>query len=153
MQITTVTQHRINTLNKKYSKKREINPKVFKEQTPWQKTGSIIFDIFCVVLVLFMGVFCFSILNSKYQRTPASVFGYYALKIASPSMEASGFKVGDCVMVGANAVVNQNVDSDRIVFGNPLTLKENHHKIATTASRDFEQLFVALYPQFEKYLK
>ena len=61
--------------------------------------------------------------------------------------------VGDCVMVGANAVVNQNVDSDRIVFGNPLTLKENHHKIATTASRDFEQLFVALYPQFEKYLK
>ena len=61
--------------------------------------------------------------------------------------------VGDCVMVGANAVVNQDIDSDRIVFGNPLVLKENHHKIATTASRDFEQSFVELYPQFKKYLR
>lgn len=61
--------------------------------------------------------------------------------------------VGDCVMVGANAVVNKNVDSDRIVYGNPMVLKENHHKIATTASRDFERLFIELHPQFEKYLR
>ena len=61
--------------------------------------------------------------------------------------------VGDCVMVGANAVVNKNVDSDRIVYGNPMVLKENHHKIATTASRDFERSFIELHPQFEKYLR
>ncbi len=93
-------EHRIKVLDKKYSHHRKVNEKVLsKEKTPTQKVFSILFDIFCVALVLFMGIFCFSILNSKSQKTPASVFGYYALKIVSPSMEASGFKVGDCVMV------------------------------------------------------
>lgn len=93
-------EHRIKILNKKYAHKRHINEKVmFKDKTPTQKVFSILFDVFCVVLVLFMGIFCFSILNSKSQKTPAAVFGYYALKIVSPSMEASGFQKGDCVMV------------------------------------------------------
>ena len=61
--------------------------------------------------------------------------------------------VGDCVMVGANAVVNKDVDSDRIVFGNPMVVKENRHTVATTANKVFEQSFVKLYPQFEKFLR
>ena len=105
-------EHRIKILNNKYNHKRNINEKALaKPKTPAQKTFSILFDIVCVILVLFMGMFCFSILNSKSQKTPASVFGYYALKIASPSMEASGFKVGDCVMVHA-------VDTNTLSVGN-----------------------------------
>lgn len=61
--------------------------------------------------------------------------------------------VGDCVMVGANAVVNKDVESDRIVFGNPMVVKENRHTVATTANKVFEQSFVKLYPQFEKFLR
>lgn len=61
--------------------------------------------------------------------------------------------IGDSVMVGANAVVNKDVGGDKIVNGNPMVVKDNHHKIATTASRDFEQMFIELYPQFEKYLR
>lgn len=61
--------------------------------------------------------------------------------------------VGDCVMVGANAVVNKDVDGDRIVFGNPMVVKENRHTVATTANKVFEQSFVKLYPQFEKFLR
>ena len=61
--------------------------------------------------------------------------------------------VGNGVMVGANAVVNKDVEDDRIVYGNPMVLKENHHIIATTASRDFEHSFVELYPCFEKFLR
>ena len=112
MQEEVQTQHRIKVLNKKYTHERKINEKAMsKTKTPTQKAFSIIFDIVCVILVLFMGMFCFSILNSKSQKTPASVFGYYALKIASPSMEASGFKVGDCVMVHA-------VDTNTLSIGN-----------------------------------
>jgi serine O-acetyltransferase len=61
--------------------------------------------------------------------------------------------VGDNVMISANAVVNCDVENDKVVFGNPMVVKEKHKKIATTASRDFEKSFIELYPQFEKYLR
>lgn len=61
--------------------------------------------------------------------------------------------VGDCVMVGANAVVNNDVGNNKVVFGNPMVVKEKHQNIATTASRDFEQAFIEQCPQFEKYLR
>lgn len=61
--------------------------------------------------------------------------------------------VGDNVMVSANAVVNSDVENDKVVFGNPMVVKEKHQKIATTASKDFERSFIELYPQFEKFLK
>lgn len=60
--------------------------------------------------------------------------------------------VGDGVMVSANAVVNNDVEKDMVVFGNPMVVKERRQEIATTASRDFEQTFIKTYPQFEKYL-
>lgn len=60
--------------------------------------------------------------------------------------------VGDGVMVSANAVVNNDVEKDMIVYGNPMVVKERRQEIATTASRSFEQAFVETYPQFEKYL-
>lgn len=61
--------------------------------------------------------------------------------------------VGDSVMVSANAVVNNDVGNDKVVFGNPMVVKEKHQKIATTASRDFEKSFIESFPQFEKYLR
>lgn len=61
--------------------------------------------------------------------------------------------VGDNVMVGANAVVNKDVASDMVVFGNPMEAKEKHQTVATTASPSFERMFIESYPQFEKYLK
>ena len=64
-----------------------------------------------------------------------------------------GIVVGDCVMVGANAVVNKNVDNDKVVFGNPMVVKEKRKEIATSADKDFEKSFIRFYPQFEKYLK
>lgn len=56
-------------------------------------------------------------------------------------------------MVGANAVVNKDVASDMVVFGNPMEAKEKHQTVATTASPSFERMFIESYPQFEKYLK
>ena len=98
--LTKGEERRVKILSQKYTKNRKINEKImFKDKKPWQKALSIFFDIICVALVLFMSVFCFSILNSKGQKTPASFMGYSALKIVSPSMTASGFEVGDCVMV------------------------------------------------------
>ena len=60
--------------------------------------------------------------------------------------------VGNQVMVGANAVVNKDVDNDKIVYGNPMVVKENHHNVLTTANKIFEQSFVSLCPQYEKFL-
>ena len=61
--------------------------------------------------------------------------------------------VGDSVMVSANAVVNNDVGNDKVVFGNPMLVKEKHQNIATTASRNFEKAFIKKCPQFEKYLR
>jgi len=60
--------------------------------------------------------------------------------------------VGNSVMIGANAVVNKDVESGKVVYGNPMVVKEKHQEIATTARKDFERSFIELYPQFEKYL-
>ena len=61
--------------------------------------------------------------------------------------------VGDGVMVGANAVVNNDVEDDTVVYGNPMVVKEKRQNIVTTASRDFEKIFIESYPQFEKFLR
>lgn len=86
-------------LQNKYNKKRKINEKFLKKKSVAQKVFSIIFDVVCFILVIFSALLCFSAINSKIQKTAPSVFGYNNLTISSGSMVASGFEVGDTVIV------------------------------------------------------
>ena len=102
MQNTQADAKYLKVLDKKYTKVRHINEQYLqKTKRPWQKVLSIAFNVFCVLILFVMGVFCVNLFNAKAQNTPVSLFGYSALKVASGSMTASGFEVGDAVMVHA----------------------------------------------------
>ncbi|MCQ2301560.1 MAG: serine acetyltransferase [Bacteroidales bacterium] len=63
-----------------------------------------------------------------------------------------GIVVGSNVMIGANAVVNKNVESGMIVYGNPMNVRKSASDVMTTASEDFEMSFLKVYPQYKKFL-
>lgn len=88
-------------LQKKYYKKRKINEKVLKKKTPLQKAVSAVFDIIGVCVALVCGAMCFSGITNRFQNLPASLAGYTTMKIASGSMVASGFEIGESVTVSS----------------------------------------------------
>lgn len=88
-------------LQKKYYKKRKINEKVLKKKTPLQKVVSAVFDIIGVCVAIICGAMCFSGITNRFQNLPASLAGYTTMKIASGSMVASGFEIGESVTVSS----------------------------------------------------
>lgn len=89
----------IKKLDKKYNKKRTINERLLeKPRKTWQHIMTIVLDIVFGALVIFSGLFCFNILNNRAQGTPASFFGYSAMRVVSGSMMPN-YKIGDAIMV------------------------------------------------------
>lgn len=60
--------------------------------------------------------------------------------------------IGDRVRVGANAVVNKDVQEGKLVLGNPQIEKEPKKELLTIANRKFEQSFLEKYPQYKGML-
>jgi len=58
-------------------------------------------------------------------------------------------QIGDGVRVGANAVVCKNVQTGKIVLGNPQVEKEPKKELMTIASFKTEQAFLKKYPQYQ----
>ena len=103
------------TLQKKYSKQRKINEKYLKTKTPLQKTVSFFANLVCVILTIFAGLVCFSGINSKIQKVCPTFAGYTNMVVVSGSMIASGFKVGDSLVVKSVDTHTLHVD-DKIAF-------------------------------------
>lgn len=126
-------------LQRKYSQKRKINEKFLKKKTPLQKTFSIVGDVLCALIVLIAGIICFSGINSRIQKICPTFAGYSNLTIQSGSMVASGFKIGDTVIVKtvnaktlksddkiafyvySNDYNNFNINSCKLINENPKT--------------------------------
>ena len=87
------------SLKKKYQKQRKINESFLKPKTPLQKTVSLASNIFCAILTIFAGVLCFSGINSKIQKVCPTFAGYTNMVVQTSSMVASGFNVGDSLVV------------------------------------------------------
>lgn len=85
------------------------------QKTKKQKIASAIFDVFCVILVVFCGLTCFSVINSKLAGTPSTVAGYSIMKVVSGSMRASGFEIGSNIAVHSVNVKTLDV-GDKIAF-------------------------------------
>lgn len=100
-------------LQKQYYKRRKINEKYFKMKSPLKKTISIFFDIVCVVVAMLCGLVCFCNISSRMQNLPPSIGGYMAMQIVSGSMRASGFEIGDSVMI-------KSVDTDTLKTGDKI---------------------------------
>ena len=103
------------SLQRKYAKHRQVNEALLKPKTTKQKILSICADIACVILVLFASIVCFSGLNSRIQKVCPTFAGYSNLKVQTGSMVASGFNVGDSLIV---KTVNTRTlhENDKIAF-------------------------------------
>ena len=97
--VSKLLNKKAKSLLKKYAKKRNINEQFLKKKTPLQKTFSVVLDILCVLLVFVAGVVCFSGINTRIQNVCPTFAGYSNYTIKSESMVASGFNVGDTVIV------------------------------------------------------
>ena len=108
------TQKTVKKLTKKYAHTRTVNDKVLKPRTLWQGVFTIFANIFFGLVVLMSGLFCFNIINNKYQNTPPAFLGYSAMRIVSGSMMPD-FAVGDAIMVHSVKTHTLNV-GDNIAF-------------------------------------
>lgn len=102
-------------LHKKYNKQRKINEKFLKKKTPAKKVFSIFLDIICATLLIFGFTVCFSIINTTIHGYMPNFAGYTNLVISSKSMVASGYDVGDVVVVHSVDAKTLNVN-DKIAF-------------------------------------
>ena len=102
-------------LHTKYNKQRKINETFLKKKTPAQKVLSIVFDILCVVMLAAGFVVCFSTLNTTINGYMPNFAGYTNMVVSSKSMVASGFEVGDIVIIHSVDAKTLNVN-DKIAF-------------------------------------
>ena len=86
-------------LQKKYYKRRKINEKFIHKKSLAKKITSVIFDIALIGIALVCGLVCFCNISSRLQNLPPSIGGYMAMQVVSGSMRASGFEIGDSVMI------------------------------------------------------
>ena len=137
-------------LHEKYNKQRKINNKFLNKKTPIQKVFSVFLDIFCVILFLVGFVVCFSIINTTINGYMPNFAGYSNLVVSSKSMVASGYDVGDIVIIHSVDTDTLNID-DQIAFyvyapsyhkfdvANAENISNEKHK--TKYSLTFKQLF------------
>ncbi len=124
----------VKMLDKKYNRKRANVKFLAKSQTPLQKAFSIFANVFLGLLVIFSALFCFNMINSRAQGTPASVFGYSALKIVSGSMEPE-FKIGDAILVHSVKPHTLKTGDNIAFYVNSAKTKEYQTKKLTTVDK------------------
>ena len=86
-------------LNSKYKAKRNINQKLLRKKPLYQKILTAILSGLCAITVLFSFILCFSNINSRIQRVCPTFIGYANLVVKSGSMEKSGLKIKDNVII------------------------------------------------------
>ena len=90
-----------NKLDAKYSKKRKINEWFLREWTGAKKVLLSILNCFLVLLIIFACMLCFSTIVSRVNNTVPTFAGFSLMRVSSDSMVASGFDVGENVVVKA----------------------------------------------------
>ncbi len=88
-------------LNSKYSKKRKVNEWILKELTGVKKVVSVLLNILFVIVIFCAGLLTISCIVSRANGTIPTFAGYSLMHISSGSMEASGFEVGENIVVKA----------------------------------------------------
>ena len=104
-------------LRAKYHKQREVREKFLNKKTPLKRIFTIIIDIVCVFFFLLGFIVCFSTINTALHGFLPNFAGYSNMVISSGSMEASGYYVGDVVIVHSVDASTLNV-GDKIAFYN-----------------------------------
>lgn len=122
-------------LKNKYSKRRPINQKAIKSRTPFQIFTNVVLNVLTCILVVFAGLVCISSVNSSMHKVCPSFAGYSNFRIVSPSMVASGHKIGDTIIVravDAKTLKPQRYENGKFIPGD---------KIAFYQSDDVSRLY------------
>ncbi len=88
-------------LENKYSKKRKINERILNHDDKKINVFSSIVNIICGLFIFFVVLVFLCIVFCKIQNIVPSFAGFSSMRVATPSMVASGFNVGDNVIVRA----------------------------------------------------
>lgn len=102
-------------LRTKYFQQREVKEKMLNKKSPIKKILNVVLDIVCVFCLLIGFVVTFSTINTSMHGYLPNFIGYSNMVISSSSMEASGYYVGDIVIVHSVDVKTLDV-GDKIVF-------------------------------------
>ncbi len=137
-------------LHDKYNKQRKINNRFLGKKKTSQKVLSIVFDVVCVLMLLVGFVVCFSTINTTLNGYMPNFAGYTNLVVSSKSMVASGYEIGDIVIIHSVDTDTLNVN-DKISFyvywksSKTFNVSEatnvSHEKSKTKYSLSFIQLF------------
>lgn len=122
-------------LKSKYSKRRPINQKAIRSRTPFQIFTNVVLNVLTCILVVFAGLVCISSVNSSMHKVCPSFAGYSNFRIVSPSMVASGHKIGDTIIVravDAKTLKPQRYENGKFIPGD---------KIAFYQSDDVSRLY------------
>lgn len=122
-------------LKNKYSKRRPINQNAIRSRTPFQIFTNVVLNVLTCILVVFAGLVCISSVNSSMHKVCPSFGGYSNFRIVSPSMVASGHKIGDTIIVravDAKTLKPQRYENGKFIPGD---------KIAFYQSDDISRLY------------
>lgn len=122
-------------LKNKYSKRRPLNQKAIRSRTPFQIFTNVVLNVLTCILVVFAGLVCISSVNSSMHKVCPSFAGYSNFRIVSPSMVASGHKIGDTIIVravDAKTLKPQRYENGKFIPGD---------KIAFYQSDDISRLY------------
>ena len=122
-------------LKNKYSKRRPINQNAIRSRTPFQIFTNVVLNVLTCILVVFAGLVCISSVNSSMHKVCPSFAGYSNFRIVSPSMVASGHKIGDTIIVravDAKTLKPQRYENGKFIPGD---------KIAFYQSDDISRLY------------
>ena len=61
--------------------------------------------------------------------------------------------IGNSTRIGANAVINKDVPTNHIAYGNPMKIVPNRKRNITIACKKTEEMFLRAYPQYKTLLE
>ncbi len=85
-------------LAKKYAKQRKVNEKLLRPKKWWQSLLTWTSSILMLFVIFIATTFSVSVVVSKINKTAPIYLGTSCMKIASGSMKASGFEIGDVIV-------------------------------------------------------
>lgn len=119
-------------LKRNYEKNRDIDEKKLEIlKKPAVKIFSMVFDAITAIVVLMCFVMVFSTISCRLQKVNPSFAGYSQFKVSSGSMKASGFNVGDNIVV-------RSVDTKTLKVGDKIAFYVNQNSAKTFSKNKSE---------------
>ncbi len=122
-------------LETKYSKTRKINEFILEfNRTGWKKVISFLLSIILVILSSLCIVLGFSTAINKINKTLPNFAGYSVMQVSSGSMIASGFNIGDKIII-------KDVDEKTLKVGDKIAFYVDQRDYMKYYSHDVEELY------------